>query len=186
MLFNHLGYSTAVLKTFKALRELPFFATIQNDSDRNALLRNWQARIFTQHVAAGQEHLYRLPIALTESALWNIGEPYPGGPNLISGIIYPSIAMWALGDNVAILSSEVDQKMALVEVILLTQDAVELVSKEDGSTDTRMHVKPYDYARERQDGSLAWGQRSQIIHPDGVDASKLTPRVLPPDSDDSS
>jgi hypothetical protein len=90
--------------------------------------------------------------------------------------------MWALGDNVAILPSEVDKKMALLEVILLTLDSVELVSKDDGSTETQMKVRTYDYARERNDGSLAWGQRSQIIYPDNVDAARVTPRVLPPDT----
>jgi len=93
MMFSHLGYTTAVLKAFQALRELPGFANLQNDSDRNALIRDWQARVFTQHVSAGQENLYRLPIALKECALWNIEQPYPTGPNLLSGIIYPSIAM---------------------------------------------------------------------------------------------
>jgi len=69
--------------------------------------------------------------------------------------------------------------MALLEVILLTQDSVDLTRKDDGSTETRMHVKPYDYGRERADGSLAWGQKSQIIYPDGIDASKFTPTILP-------
>lgn len=181
MAFNHLGYTTVVLKAFKALRELPYFANIQNDSDRNALIRDWQARIFTQRVPSGEEQMYRLPIALKEAALWKIGQPYPAGPDLLSGIIYPSIAMWALGDNVAILPSEVDKKMALLEVILLTLDSVDLVSKDDGSTDTRMQVKAYDYAREGRDGTLVWGQKSQIIHQDGVEASKFSPRILPPD-----
>jgi hypothetical protein len=182
MAFNHLGYSTVVLKSFKALRELPYFATIHNDSDRNLLIRDWQAKIFTQRVPSGDEHLYRLPITLKEAALWKIGQPHPTGPDLLSGIIYPSIAMWALGDNVAILPSEVDKKMALLEVILLTLDSVDLISKDDGSTDTRMQVKTYDYAREGDDGRLVWGQRTQIIHPDGVDASTFSPQILPPDS----
>lgn len=182
MAFNHLGYATAILKAFRALRDLPYFANIQNDSGRNALIRDWQARIFTQSVPNGQEHLYRLPIALKEACLWKIGQPHPTGPDLLSGLIYPSVATWALGDNVAILPSEVDKKMALLEVILLTVDSVELVGKDDGATETRMHVKTYDYARERDDGSLVWGQKSQIIHPDGVDASKLTPRILAPGS----
>ncbi len=105
MAFNHLGYSAETLTRFNALRELPFFSNPESGSDRNWLIRQWQARVFTQRVPAGQEHLYRLPIALKEAALWQIGQPIPKDLKMLSGIIYPSIATSALADNVAILPS---------------------------------------------------------------------------------
>ena len=181
MTFNHLGYSTKVLQTLKSRRDLPFFAHVAGDSERNAILREWQAKVFTQHVTSGQEHLYRLPAALKEFALSNLVQIDPTLPPVFSGVIYPSVAMWLLADNIAILPSEVDTKMALLEVILLTVDSIKKVSKEDGGVDTQFANKAYDYARADQDGNLIWGQRSQVILPPGTDVSRFTPQLLPPE-----
>jgi hypothetical protein len=74
---------------------------------------------------------------LKEYSLAQIGQPHPGGPDVISGIVYPSVATWALGDNVAILPSEVDKKLALVEVILLTYDSTEVIPTDDGAFEQR-------------------------------------------------
>lgn len=181
MTFNHLGYSAAVLATFKSNRELPFFAKTSEQSDREQLIREWQARVFTQKVADGEEHLYRLPIALKNFALGKMVQTDPNAPDIFSGVIYPSVAMWLLGDNVAILPSEVDSKMALLEVILLTLDSIKEEHKLDGSIHTAMNMKPYDFARPDAEGSLVWGQKSQIVFPNGVDASQFTPSILPPE-----
>jgi hypothetical protein len=89
--------------------------------------------------------------------------------------------MWLLGDNVAILPSEVDSKLALFEVILLTLDSVNETRRDDCSTETKKAMKTYDYARPDVNGNLKWGQRSQVIYPDGVDASQFTPTLLPPE-----
>jgi hypothetical protein len=136
MLFNHLGFSPETLTRFNASRELPYFSNPANGSDRNWMIRQWQARVFTQRVPNGQEYLYRLAIALKEAALWPINQPVQKGLEMISGIIYPSVAASALGDNVAILPSEVDNKMELLEVNFLTVDYARLVQK-DGLSNLR-------------------------------------------------
>lgn len=181
MTFNHLGYSTKVLKALNPNREPPVFGQPKEDSERNALIREWQSRVFTQQVPSGKEHLYRLPIALKDFALRKFIQTDPNFPKLFSGVIYPSVAMWLLGDNVAILPSEVDAKMTLFEVILLTLDSVKVVHKPDDSIETQMAMKPYDFARADSDGNLLWGQKSQVIYPTGTDASKFTPRLLDPE-----
>ncbi len=181
MTFNHLGYSQAVLKSLKSNRDLPFFANLTNDSERNVVIREWQARVFTQQVPRDQGDLYRLPIALKDFALSKMVQTDPNAPDVFSGVIYPSVATWLLADNVAILPTEVDVKLALFEVILLTLDSVEEVRKDDGSTETKLAMKTYDFARPDVDGNLKWGQKSQIIYPDGVDASQSTPKVLSPE-----
>jgi hypothetical protein len=180
MTFNHLGYSAAVLEKLKSNRDLPFFAKTQQDSERNVLIREWQARVFTQQVAAGQEKLYRLPIALKEFALSRMVQTEPHAANIFSGVIYPSVAMWLLADNIAILTSEVDSKMALFEVILLTLDSLTKVQQPDGSVSTNFAMKPYDFARPDPEGNLIWGQKSQVIYPSGTDASRFTPQLLAP------
>jgi hypothetical protein len=144
MLFNHLGYS---LEALRSKRDLPFYARIAQDSERNRLIREWEARVFTQRVPAGQEHLYRLPIALRDHALGEIVGGAPGGPQGFSGVIYPSVAAWLMGDNVAIIPSEVDAKLALFEVILLTIDSVKEMRKAEDGSPPQVTAKAYDYAR---------------------------------------
>ncbi|MGA2535410.1 MAG: hypothetical protein ABSF53_05305 [Terracidiphilus sp.] len=181
MAFNHLGYSAETLTRFRALRELPFFSNPETGSDRNWLIRQWQARVFAQRVPGGEEHLYRLPIALKEAALWAIGQPNPKGLERFSGIIYPSIATSALADNVAILPSEVDAKMALLEVNFLTVDSARMITGCEANTAAEMRVISYDCARSTEDGILVWGQESQIL-PKGVEGMTVSDlRILPPD-----
>lgn len=181
MLFHHLGYSRETLNAFKAKRDLPFFAQETAESDRNRLLREWQARVFTQHVPHGQEELYRLPISLKDFAMSAIKQLDPNAPQIVSGVVYPSVAFHLLGDNVAILPSEVDQHMALFEVILLTLDGVNQLTGADGSISTDMRMKPYDHARPDAQGNLIWGQKSQVLFPEGVDAKQFPPTILLPD-----
>jgi hypothetical protein len=163
MTFNHLGYSSAVLEAFKSKRNLPFFVQMEKDSERNRLIREWQARVFTQQIPAGQEHLYRLSIALKAFALGKMVQTDPKAPDVFSGVIYPSVAMWLLGDNVAILPSEVDSKLALFEVILLTLDSVTELRKDDGSIEMQQRIKTYDFARADGDGNLIWPEKPSCI-----------------------
>ncbi|HJX85023.1 MAG TPA: hypothetical protein VJ723_11820 [Candidatus Angelobacter sp.] len=168
MTMNHLGYSQAVLDLMKTRRELPSFAKWNTDDERNKMIREWQCRVFTATVPCNQEHLYRLPIALKNFALGRMVQTYPNAPTLFSGVIYPSIAMWLLGDNIAILPSEVDSKMNLFEVILLAVDSVTVTPTDDGGTETAHSLKTYDYARSDEEGNLLWGQTSRIVYPPGV------------------
>ncbi|MGO9318942.1 MAG: hypothetical protein ACLPXT_12815 [Terracidiphilus sp.] len=181
MMFNHLGYSAETLTNFNKSREAPFFSNPANGSDRNWLIRQWQARVFTQPVPVGQEHLYRLPVALKEAALWPLGQPNSKGLDMFSGIIYPSIAISALGDNVAILPSEVDKKMALLEVNFLVVDSARMITGNGMNTAAEMRVISYDCARSTEDGNLVWGQQSQILRKgeEGMNLDDLS--ILPPD-----
>lgn len=163
MLFHHLGYSRETFDAYKAKRNLPFFAQATAESERNRLLREWQARVFTQHVPRGREELYRLPISLKDFAMSAIKQLDPNAPQIVSGVVYPSVAFHLLGDNVAILPSEVDQHMALFEVILLTLDGVNQLTEADGSISTDMRMKPYDHARPDAQGNLIWVKRAKFF-----------------------
>ncbi len=160
---------------------MPAFAAEKRESDKNRMLREWQARVFTQHVAAGKEELYRLPIALKDFAISDMKQPDLSAPQQFSGIIYPSVALHLFGDNVAILPSEVDANLDLFEVALLTLDAVDRVTDGEGKTKTNWRLKPYDYARPNPEGKLVWGQKSQIVYAEGIDANQFQPMLLPPD-----
>ena len=163
MMFGHFGYSQAVFDRIKTLREMPFFVNQQASDERNKMIREWQSRVFTAAVPPNQEHLYRLPIALKNLGLAQIAEPLPEGPTLFSGVIYPSVAMWLLADNVAILPSEVDTKMELFEVMLLVIDSIIETPKPDGGKQTAHTLKAYDFAQADSQGNLIWGQKSRFV-----------------------
>jgi hypothetical protein len=181
MAFNHLGYSSETLKAHNSGRELPDFAKEKPEPERNRILREWQARVFTQHVPEWQEELYRLPIALKDFAMTAIRQPDLTAPQRFSGVMYPSVAMHLFSDNVAILPSEVDAYLDLFEVVLLTVDGIDQSTDQEGKTQTNTRLKPYDYARPDPHGKLMWGQKSQIVLAEGVDASHFPPTLLPPD-----
>ncbi len=63
ILMHHLGYSIEVMEQAKARRDLPHWAVVDGETERDALIRAWQARVFTRTVVKGEEHLYRLSIA---------------------------------------------------------------------------------------------------------------------------
>ncbi|MGA2652569.1 MAG: hypothetical protein ABSF28_18695 [Terracidiphilus sp.] len=182
MVFNHLGYSPSALQALKTNRETPFFAIIEDDSDRNRAIREWQARVFTQVVQKGSESTYRLPIALKEYALGRIVQGTQPTSMQFSGLIYPSIAMWQLTDNVAILPSEVDSKMALIEVILLVLDHPSRESLDSsGGMQTHVHIRTYEFARPDKHGNLAWGQKSQFFRGNANFAIEEPLEQLPPE-----
>ena len=52
MLFNHLGYSTSASTEFAPKRALPHYVRIEEDTERNRLIREWQARVFTKQISA--------------------------------------------------------------------------------------------------------------------------------------
>jgi hypothetical protein len=163
MMFNHFGYSQAVFDQMKTRREMPLFVNQQATDERNHLIREWQSRVFTAAVPPNQERLYRVPIALKNFALAQIAGPLPGGPTLFSGVVYPSVAMWLLADNVAILPSEVDSKMELFEVILLAIDSIIETPTPDGGKQTAHALKLYDFAQADSRGNLSWSQKSRIV-----------------------
>jgi hypothetical protein len=71
--------------------------------------------------------------------------------------------------------------MELVEVIYPALEAVEEKTEANGSIVTSQRVRSLDHARQDANGNLFWSQRSQLIYPEGVDASKMpTPRVRMP------
>ena len=130
---NHLGYSPEAMPTIGANGHMPRWIERDETNERNALIRAWQARVFTRLVPEGQEHLYKLGIALRDFALGPIKEPNPD-QTFFAGIVYPSMSMGLLGDNVALLPSVVDSSLLLEEVLLLEMKSI-LPSLDDKAED---------------------------------------------------
>jgi hypothetical protein len=116
LLLNHLGYSSALLREAKSNREdLPKWAKHESDGEKIALLRDWQSRVFMRKASySAPAALYRMSIALSKLAL---DQAVGGvGGRSFAGIMYPSVAMWMNGDNVALLPSYVDSSLVLRKV----------------------------------------------------------------------
>jgi hypothetical protein len=165
----HFGYSREVMDEVKAKRDLPPWSESKGDTERNALLRAWQARVFTRVVSEGEEHLYRLTIALRDFALSaiaasSIAHIDPNLPRSIGGITYPAIAMWLLGDNVALLPSVVDKSLRLQEVMFLTLESIVEALGENNDKQWAYNLRIHDTAKLfRSDGRLVWNQESTAL-----------------------
>jgi hypothetical protein len=154
MKVNHLGYSQAALDQAGAHRPLPDFINPGGYRERNLIICDWQARVFTAHVPKGEGERYRLPIGLKKLA---IGVGGPTDPNPYSGIQYPSIASKLLNDNIALLPWEVDRKVNLSQVILLTVDAPAVNPSAAPGLSSGLNLRQLDSARPDGNGKLIWG-----------------------------
>jgi|SRR5256885_3104037 len=178
MIMNHLGYSQAVLEQVKARRELPNFVVNYSDDERNSLIAGWQSRVFTASVPPDKTHLYRLPIALKKFALAPMATAYPNSPSAFSGIVYPSVAMWLLADNIALLAPEVDSKMRLIEVMLLTLESTTVVPTNDGGQQTSYGLRLHDTAKLGEEDCLVWGHVSRFVN--SFDSTKRRSEMVIP------
>ncbi len=148
----HLGFSMEVAQ---GARVKPFDIHPE-ETQRNRLIREWQGRVFTKAVEDGQEDIYRLPIALKEMAMCPRENAKP-----VSGVIYPSIALGLMADNVALTPTAVDDQLTLFEVHLTRIVSMGRKHLPGGMLEYRMGMHLQDVARSTPDGTLVWGQKSQ-------------------------
>lgn len=159
---SHLGYSKEVLANSVIPRSLPNWAEVRMDTERNELIRKWQARVFTRQVPKGSEHLYRLGLALKRFAIAKIAAATPDGFTAFDGLIYPSIATTLAFDNVALLPSTVDDKFDLVEARLLALVGWTGGSSMNARQESQITMSDYDCAHPNSDGRLQWGAKRTI------------------------
>jgi hypothetical protein len=80
---------------------------MRNFGDLNNFISSYLGSKFTQVVESGEEYKYKLTIAIGRKLLMS---------NLINGLLYPTIAMSANADNIALKTEFFDLKMKLVSV----------------------------------------------------------------------
>ena len=160
ILLAHLGFTGEVMKLAPAPRSLPKYTVYDQDTERNDLIRRWQARLFTRPVLPGAEQQYRVTIALRDIMMSNIVAG--GAPVGLStaGILYPSVATELLATNIALLPSVVDSDLELKEAILLVIDSTDRPHRPDGHVTVTLCD---DVAVPDASGSLVWGQKSALI-----------------------
>lgn len=111
LLFNNVGYTKLCFKKLRSKRLPPSWSEIkENDSDFdkvNKEIREYFSQEFTKDVKKGEEHLYKISVAIAEKHFHD---------KLFHGLLYPSIAMLAEADNFALKPEVVDRDLTIERV----------------------------------------------------------------------
>jgi len=110
---NHIGFTPSAFNELGSRRAPPDFnvgiAHIEHpmiQRDRNKLVEEFLAEVFTVPVVSGQnDHSYKLSIAISEISLTGPG---------FDGLLYPTVAMSANADNLALVPQYVDTHVRFV------------------------------------------------------------------------
>lgn len=132
-----IGHSQHVFQRLQANRH-PDLRNAARD-EASGVVEEFLATCFTTEIEPGKGFLYKLPIAVAEKFLVS---------DLFDGILYPSIAMRANADNIALNPAYVDRSLKFVSAEFVRVDKV---------LDFKYEVTVLDFANEvRTDGSLVW------------------------------
>ncbi|MGC2202698.1 MAG: hypothetical protein WA633_21490 [Stellaceae bacterium] len=164
MLINNIGYTEYIFERLGAKRALPqWFSSAPGSNeatvnlpgasqqeldaafsrDTNTVLR----RILSDHFMSPVNHLetykYKLTTAIGELHLGTVNEV-----NQFAGVLYPSVRMWANGDNIALLPWFVDRHLKFRKALHIR------IGKCEGS---RYSIRYLDAANQfGSDGKLLW------------------------------
>lgn len=133
ILVNNVGYAPTVLTRLGSTRQAPNWGPTHPmiSSPANVLVADFFASEFARVVTPGEEHLYKLSIAIAEKLyldplhMDSIGDEFQG-ERRFGGILYPTIAMRANSDNIALLPEFVDRFLHLEAVEWIRVDAEDL------------------------------------------------------------
>lgn len=107
-LLNNVGYTSESFNDLQSNRALPEWSVMKEPpKSSNAIRKEFFSREFTKRVQKGEEHLYKLSIAIAEKHVH--GEKF-------AGLLYPSVTQHANADNMAIKPDYVDRGMCVEEV----------------------------------------------------------------------
>ncbi len=107
--------------------------------EANRLIRNFIDEEFTKNVNEGEEYLYKITIALAEKHF---------SDDIFNGLLYPSIAIKARSDNLALKPHYVDKNLMIEKV-----EFIQIVSVKD----SEYKIKALDLAKSfGKDGSIEW------------------------------
>jgi hypothetical protein len=169
MLVNNVGYTEFAFSQLGAKRGVPIWGppalsdektvslpslaesqvTSLMQADANADTKEAFSRYFMRPVSAGESEFYKLTTAIGEMHLGTV----QGHDRQFAGILYPSVRMWANGDNVALQPWFVDSCLEF-------RKAVHVKIKKRRETD--MDVDYIDAAHGfEDDGKLKWLGRLQ-------------------------
>ncbi len=107
-LLNNVGYTSTSFDNLQANRAIPDWGLIKEPPEHpNAIRREFFSQEFTKIVQEGDEHLYKLSIAIAEKHIHGA---------MFAGLLYPSVAQHANADNMALKPDYVDRGMSVEDV----------------------------------------------------------------------
>lgn len=105
----NMGYTNPVFERFGSDRGIPPYVPAEgvrressDDEKRNHLVQTFLTDLFVEVVPRGQEYKYKISISLAEMLM---------SDGRIAGFMYPSIAMYANADNLALKPAFVDSSL---------------------------------------------------------------------------
>lgn len=132
VIVNNAGYSRNAFKSLASPREVPSWATAHAKelSEVDRVIAGFFAKVFCKVVHNGEEYLYKTSVAIAEAlyrcdlTIEGTVAGYDGLPRW-GGLLYPSVALAATGDNLALLPEIVDECMCLDFVEWARVDSLE-------------------------------------------------------------
>lgn len=154
-LVNHVGFTP---RSFTALNSRRTSAgwetesTEAEDDQANHDVAEFLADVFTQRVPADGEYLYKITAAVSEMLF---------ADDIFNGLIYPTVAMRANADNIALKARYVDEHLQFIKAEFLRVDAVREFGFDITIIDTAKDLA--------SDGAIQWRGRPEhwVLHHKG-------------------
>jgi hypothetical protein len=157
-LVNNVGYASAVFAKLRSVRNTPDWG---GEHPKIGTLKNRQVAAFfssefTREVAHGNEHLYKLSVAIAErlcsGSINGSSEDQKLGLDRFAGVMYPPVAMRANADNLALFPEFVDRCLRL--------EAVEWIRVDEQRQDFKYNITKLDFAGTfGSSGEIEWKGR---------------------------
>jgi hypothetical protein len=152
---NTAGYIEEVYTQSRTCKDIPDWVTTKESkwcNERNRLVVRFMREQFTKRVLPGQEHLYRMSIAIAEKQCEQ---------DLFEGLMYPSIAAAARADNLAIKPSCAESRLEFIKAEYAVVEAI---------AEDKISLEVIDIANALSDaGTIRWlgGAPKWTIREDG-------------------
>lgn len=142
-MLSSLGYTSAVFSTLGATREAPSFLPARDNASTDDV-DDLLSELFAERVPSEKYSHYKVTAAIAELHY----ELLEGGAQQFAGVLYPSVAMWANGDNVALRPWFVAANLKWTKALHIRVDSF------DGKT---YSITDLDSARDHDEsGALKW------------------------------
>ena len=155
-----LGYTRSVFNSLGSKREAPTWLSSRPEENtatsNDFLAEDILSELFSEKVLPGEQEKYKLTAAIAELHY----ELLEGGAKKFAGVIYPSVAMWANGDNIALRPWFVDAHLQWKKAIHIKVDST------DGKS---FSITELDTAKDLDgSGKLLWAGHPGFRVPPGI------------------
>ena len=113
---NRVGYTNQTFTALSSDRKCPEWgpAVPPGAGPASSLINEFLAREFTLDVAEDQDYLYKISIAITETLIGQKVVRTDGTSYMFDGLLYPTVAMQANADNLALTPECADRHLRFV------------------------------------------------------------------------